>query len=128
MGRFGFLRRSHLLNKPQDQSLLNNQIAELTAQLEDREGKLTELESQIEGYQERIAQLERENGKVLCTIHEYHPWRSHVCMQDRASFEAELRALREAADEKSEQISLLESQLVELQLQLAQLTDNENVC
>ena len=49
-------------------------------------------------------------------------------MQDRASFEAELRALREAADEKSEQISLLESQLVELQLQLAQLTDNENVC
>lgn len=44
-------------------------------------------------------------------------------------FDAELGALRAESGEKAEQITLLENQLVELQLQLTQLTaDNENVC
>ncbi|KAI0801062.1 hypothetical protein C8Q74DRAFT_1364713 [Fomes fomentarius] len=88
--------------------VLNGQIAELTAALEDREEKLSQLEGQIEELQERIVDLERES------------------MKDHSAFETELKALRETSDEKSDQISLLESQLVELQLQLTQLTDSDN--
>ncbi len=49
-------------------------------------------------------------------------------IQERSSVEAELRALRDASNEKAEQVSLLESQLVELQLQLAQPAESDNVC
>ena len=48
--------------------------------------------------------------------------------QERSSFEAELRALQQSLNEKAEQVSQLESQLVELQLQMTQLTESDNVC
>ena len=49
-------------------------------------------------------------------------------LQEAAAFEKELKTLQDASEEKSEQISQLESQLVELQLQVTQLTsESEHV-
>ncbi|KAI0756801.1 hypothetical protein C8Q80DRAFT_57114 [Daedaleopsis nitida] len=86
----------------------NSQVVELTAALEEKSEQLSLLEGQIEGLQERIAELELVQAK------------------DRTAHESELKALREVSEEKTEQISLLENQLVELELQLTQLKDNDN--
>lgn len=52
----------------------------------------------------------------------------HRALQETATRQAELKALVEASDDKTEQISQLESQLVELQLQLTQqASDADNV-
>ncbi len=97
--------------------------------LEDREEKLSQLEGQIEELQERIVELEQGQGSMKVGTMSYIVITSLTSrMQEYSAFEAELKALREISDEKSDQISLLESQLVELQLQLTQLTDIDNVC
>ncbi|RPD57025.1 hypothetical protein L227DRAFT_236285 [Lentinus tigrinus ALCF2SS1-6] len=101
-------QRAEADSQSQDHSVLNTHITELTAALEEKDEKLTQLEEQIGELQGHISKLE---GKSA---------------EERSAFEAELQALREASNEKAEQVSLLESQLVELQLQVTQLTDGDN--
>ncbi|KAI0719991.1 hypothetical protein C8T65DRAFT_634525 [Cerioporus squamosus] len=102
-------QRAEADSQSQDHSILNAHVVELTAALEERDEQLNQLEQQIGELQGHISNLESKSAA------------------ERSSFEAELQALREASNDKAEQVSLLESQLVELQLQLAQLTESENV-
>ena len=48
----------------QEYSLANSRIAELTATLEEKDERMTQLKGQLETLQGRIAELEDDNAKV----------------------------------------------------------------